>query len=111
MSAKVPNIVYSKSFLAQSADLSQILITPAAAGFYRISLYAEITPLGGTITLGYTNDSGAQTIVAQGSPDGNPQDRTINAVVRLAAGQPVTLTTAMGGGFPFNLFVAIEHLD
>jgi hypothetical protein len=110
MSLTSPKIEYSNSFVGQSSDISQTIWTPVAAGLYRVSLYAEINSLGGTVTLGFTNDSGAQTIVAEASPDGFEQDKQMLAVFRAAAGQPITLTTAIGG-FPFNLYIVLEKLN
>jgi hypothetical protein len=106
MSAKVAKIVATLELTAHGSDINQTLFTPASAGLFRLSLYAELDT-SGTIHANYVDDaSNSITLTAAGATN----VKTFNNVFRSAASQAISISTAIDS-FPFNLYAVLEELS
>ena len=118
MSILIPLAPVIIEALAQSASIpTETLHTPSVGGLFRLTWYVEITQIGSgtlTLTLGWTDDNGAQTnnvinaisLGATGYWDGN-------IVVYDKMSQNLTYAVALGSpsGSPlFDLRIALERL-
>jgi hypothetical protein len=107
----IPNRVASQSFLNQTGNLaSTILFSPAAAGNFRVSVYAELkagSTAVVTITFLWTDDDGAQTLaLSLGVPGGYSHDTIF---IRSASGS-ISVSASQSGGSTYSLYTAVEEM-
>lgn len=104
------SILNKTSFSAHTGNqLTTTIVTPSAAGEYRITAYAQSAAgfSGGTLALGWTDDNGAQTF----SPGISGAYASASVVIHSAASQAITFELLPGGSITWDAFVTVEDLN
>src|SRR5437879_3015062 len=121
MRAEVPTIVASFQSLNQQSVLpSATVFTPTSDGVFRIAVYLDFSPanVGGgmnsvSFAVRYTDDFSNQVIPAQRQSNASSGFYAGEQLVKLKAGQPVTVSVDSLGSQPttYNLYVTVEDLN
>lgn len=111
-------IVGTVSLTAQAGDIGATTIyTPAAAGIYKLSVYAICTTAGSagtlTVTAGWTDDAAARTSNVVNGLDLTGTNAAENTLTIRSTATAITYATAIAGGAgspAYALFIVLERL-
>lgn len=109
MSAQVPKIEASQSFLNQSADLAATTVfTPSVDGMYRVSAYVRsVSGTGGAAArIGWTDEAGTTSTGLNLA--GSPGQCTVP--MKALAGTPITIQASIYSSCTYSLYVVVESL-
>lgn len=115
--AALPCVVASVALLDQTTPVNSTpLVTPAAGGLFRVTVYMESSPTLGShwgLSFGYTDDLNTRnTAVFQIHP---AQVSAFTEILRDVAGQPITYSVKAPSNPPpgasYDLFVTVEQLQ
>lgn len=105
---------YSNAGLTNSLSLTTVYTVPTnGAGFYRTSVYVELTTVGtGTLvgTLGWTDDARAQTATIPSIATTADNYSSLDQPMRCSNGTTINLSTTLAGSGTYNIYVKVEKL-